>query len=200
MQKLILSLLLATQIYAYEDLGTEGGLYPIKEHSILIDIASGLEMLKKKYTRKYISTLLKKEIKKRSVAHTKLSQCKKSYKEIEPNFIKIQEDIYNPNGRLYKHKGESVIIENKYPLNFCFIKGNAKEIKKQIKEYDKIVEKLGGQSCIYLVSDTDVLDLDKEFAPRAFYPSSEGLEEALGIDCYPALVHLKDKVRFKFYR
>jgi len=195
---LVSSFLLADH---YIDLGVEGHLYPIVEHSFLEDLNEGVKEFQKTFTPEKVKKEVIKQIRQQATGHTKLPLCQESNKRAEYNYIPILSDIYNPAGRLVKKKGEKVLVNNDIPFDICFISGdNIKEVENQIKFYDKVTKKLSGKQseCIYLVSNRNVLQLDKKYYPRMFYPTGKGYEDSFNVSCYPTMIHLENDKRFIF--
>jgi len=203
MKKLLLiTLIIITYTQAkFVDLGKEGATYDISEPNFMTELEDGVMELQKTLTRDKITKKIKKEIMKQSVGHSELPQCSANHNNVEPNYFILKTDIYNPEGRLYKQKGDSLIVENKVGFDICFIDAtNKKEALKQIKYYDEVVKTLSGPNaeCTYMVKDRTVLELDKEFYPRMFYPTGAGYEEVFNVSCYPTLIHLQDDKRYRF--
>jgi len=211
MKKILLGTLISVSLFAfgldipkkkeYIDLGVEGAQYPIVEENFIIVLKDGVAELQKKLTKEYVKNKLIKEIRRNATAHTKLGICSKNNKSVELNEFIVKENIYNPAGRLYKKKGDKIVVKNKVPLDVCFITANTiQEADAQIEFYDKIVKKISGEQaeCIYMVTDINVLQLDKKYYPRLFFPATKGYEESFNVSCYPTLIHLQGDKRYKF--
>ena len=206
MKNLFILLTLSTAIFAsqpkeYIDLGTEGHVYKITEKSFMKDIEEAVAETQKEFDQGKVKKEVIKQIRSQATGHTNLPLCQESRKRAEYNYIPILQDIYNPAGRLIRKKGDKVLVNNDIPFDICFISGNNKEeIDNQIKFYDKITKKLSGKNseCIYMVSNRNVLQLDKKYYPRMFYPTGKGYEETFNVSCYPTLIHLENDKRFIF--
>lgn len=207
---LMLILLISTMAFAminipkkrtYIDLGTEGHTYKIVEKSFLLVIKNAVAKEQKKLTPKKVKEMVVDQIRKQATGHTQLPLCQKSERSVEENYYILNQNIYNPAGRLFRKKGYKYIVHNKRPLDICFIDGtNKKELFNQIHFYDKVVKKLSGPNakCIYMIANRNVLQLDKKFYPRMFYPTGRGYEKNFQVSCYPTLVHLQNDKRYKF--
>jgi len=64
------------------------------------------------------------------------------------------------------------------PLDLCFVDGtNMEMLLNQIMYFDRVSEKNAGGDCTYMVSGRSVLELNKRFFPRRFYPARDSYEK-----------------------
>jgi hypothetical protein len=185
----------------YIDLGISGNLYEIKEDNILIEMRKELKDLSKKINNEKLKTYIKEDIYKQSVGHSKLPFCLKDKKTVELNSFKLQEAIINPLGRVIKKKGDSITIKNPIPLDLIFVDGsNLIELKNQIDYFDEMSKTLSGSTVNtdYFVMNRSVIELNKKYQPRMFFPSRESYEKHFKINCYPTWIHLEGDKRYKF--
>ena len=179
------------------DLGKEGHTYKIKEENFYTVLKKDLKPVQEKFTRKYIKQKILTQLHSEAVGHTTLPFCQEDKKFAEYNTQKLKMDIYKPNGEIWKHKGDKFIINNKKPLDICYIAGNNIEIENQIKFFNNISQQLSHSNCNFIVADRNAFALDKEHKPQIFYPTHKGLEELYNVKCYPTIIHFQGKKRFK---
>ena len=185
----------------YIDLGKEGSTYPILEKNFIEELKEGASEVQKTLNKKYVKEKIIKSVINQANANTSLGYCEEPHKKVELNEYIVPVNIYNPAGRLYKKKGDKIIINNDKPIDLCFINVKSlKDAKKQIEYFDNIVKKVSGNSaeCVYLVSGINVLQLDKIYYPRQFYPAKKNYEKNFNILCYPTYIHLILDKRYRF--
>ena len=201
MRFLLLALLSPLLMAKVVDLGSEGHLYPIIEKDFLVVLKEGTKEVQKELTKEVIKKKIFEGLKSKVFASRDLPLCQEDNKYLEDNSYKVPVNLYNPAGRLYKKKGSLIVVENKLPVDICFISGKTdKEIDTQIKFYNSIVPKLSGQgsSCTFMVAEHNILQLDKKYNPKMFYPTNKGYEDTFGVKCFPTLIHLYKKKRYRF--
>ncbi len=180
------------------DLGKTGGTYPIVEENFMDMIEEAVKELN--INKKDIEKKVRKSVIDQSKGTTNLPYGKKVKRYSEKNYQILPQDIYNPLGRLYKKAGDKVLINTPVPLDICFVDGtNLKILKNQIEYFDKVVAKQSGIEgrCVYMVSNRSVLELNKIYYPRVFYPSKKAYEDRFMVKSIPTYVHIyKDKKDF----
>ncbi|HIP33980.1 MAG TPA: hypothetical protein EYG89_04520 [Bacteroidia bacterium] len=195
MIKILLSIaLLSSTLFSIEDYGIQGKLYKIKEISLNKEIKDAVKDFK--LSKKDIQDKVVSEVKKQAYGKSKLPYVDKvSIKESE-NYQILQQDIINPLGRIYKRKGEKVLMKTFQPLDLCFVDGtNMEMLLNQIMYFDRVSEKNAGGDCTYMVSGRSVLELNKRFFPRRFYPARDSYEKRFFITSIPTYVHIENDRR-----
>ena len=189
----------ATEKIEIKDFGIDGHMYDIVEENMMKTIKDKTDNFK--ITKKQMRKILKNEMEKQAVGTTNLPFGKEKKEYSEKNFQVLQQDVFNPLGRIYKKKGEKVYINSPKPLDICFIDGsNPILLKNQIKYFDKLVTKTNSIRCIYMVSNKSVLDLNTEYYPRIFYPANKAYEERFMVKSIPTYIHIeKDRKYFYSY-
>lgn len=181
-------------LYSFEDLGTTGRTYNIQEENFQ-------EMLNREASE-YLKTIdlkaeSEKAVKKASFYSSSLGFCKKETSLTSLDETELQENIYTPTGRIYKAKGEKIVVPTPKPINLCFVDGtNDIVLENQINYFKKQTEKYGG--CLFLVSNKSVLELYEKYNGLDLFPASETYEKRFGINCYPSFVHLIKENRYNF--
>lgn len=201
MKFLLITLLICVNVFAYKDFGTEGHLYEIKEKDIMKEIEKEVKDYQAKMNPDEMKRQIEREINKQAFYSSKLPLCEKDSTEKMPNYQYYQQDIINPAGRVIKKAGDSFIYRSPKQWNVCFINAKNKiEMINQINYYDKLVKEISGgnEECVYMISDRNVLELNKEFEPRSFYPSTEAYEKRFGVKCYPAMIHIEDDMKYNY--
>ena len=181
------------------DLGKTGATYPIVEENFMDMIENAIKDLDIK--KEDIERKVREQVKEQSYGTTSLPFGRKVERYSEKNYQIIPQDIYNPLGRIYKKAGEKVLLNTPVPLDICFIDGtNMNILKNQIEYFDKVVEKQSGKgaSCVYMVSNRSVLELNKIYYPRIFYPSKKVYEDRFMVKSIPTYVHIY-KYKKDFY-
>jgi len=199
MKKYLLLGLIVSSLYSksdFIDFGIDGHMYDIKEENIrqtIIDKVDNFKISKEDLTEK-----IKKAMREQSVGTTNLPFGEEVTAYVEDNYQILNQNIRNPAGRIIKKKGDRVLLNTPKSLDICFIDGsNDILLKNQIKYFDAVVSKKHGLSCVYMVSNKSVLDLNKEYYPRLFYPSKSAYERRFMIKSIPTYIHIeKDKKYF----
>lgn len=199
--KKILIILGLTSLLSAEvvDLGITGSTYPIVEENFMDMIKDAVKELK--IEKKDIEKKIRKSVIDQSKGTTELPYGKSVKRYSEKNYQIIPQDIYNPLGRLYKKAGEKVLLNTPVPLDICFVDGtNLNILKNQIEYFDKVVKKQSGNgaNCVYMVSNRSVLELNKIYYPRTFYPSKKAYEDRFMVKSIPTYVHIY-KYKKDFY-
>lgn len=201
MKKITYSLFLSASLFGFTDFGVHGKLYENKEPDIKKMIEKEVKEYEAKMNPDEIHEIIKKEVKKQSKGKTKLQFCKEDRQNKGPNYQTLEMDITNPVGRVYKKKGEKVLLRSEKPLDVCFIDATyLPEMKNQIAYFDKTVKELSGKEaeCIYMVSGHSVLDIHKLYPNKEFYPTRATYEERFDVQCYPTLIHIEDDMKYDY--
>ena len=183
----------------YIDLGTYGKTYKILEPNFLKEVKEGVEKLYKEYPPERIRAMIKKQIEEQSVGHTSLPFSRKTTFNKYLNTYILQNNIYNPLGRIIHHRGEKMIIQNRIFVYMCYLAGNEPELKNEVTFFDKLLKKLdpNGQ-CTYIVAGESVFKLEKEMPQHTFYPARPFYEKRFHIKSYPTLTILKNQYIFNY--
>jgi hypothetical protein len=184
----------------YIDLGVSGNLYDIKEENFISLLKSSINDYQKSITKDEIRKKVLKQMASKVFYKSDLGVCQKEMKKAELNEYIVPMDIRNPTGRLWKKKGDKILVKNPIPFTLCFIKSDsAKNAISQIKAIDILSSKLSPRGCeAYLVSGVNITKLNKALSPRMFFASSKEYEKLFDLKCYPSLVHFRDDKRFIF--
>lgn len=178
-------LMLAAYDQDYKDLGSKGHHYQIVEKDFLTTIKEGMEEIDVEAIKKD----LVRQVTEQATGDNNLSVCRDDSSKTELDYLVLEEDIYNPAGRLYQKKGTKILAGINQPLDVCFVDGsNMIALKNQIDYFDKETDK----KCIYLISNRNVLDVHKKFPDRtsSFFPSRERDEKRFNVKCMPTKVHM----------
>ncbi len=194
MKKYLLLCLVSLNLYSFEDFGTYGRTYDIKEENFQ-DI---LERETKDFFSKYnLKQKVADGVKSASLFKTTRPFCKNSFKKADIDYSIIPEDIYSPAGKLLKRKGDKIVIPTEKPINLCFVDGtNSIALENQIDYFKRITEKTGG--CYFMVANSPVLDLYEKYQDIDIYPSGEAYENRFGVSCYPTVIQLMKEQRYTF--
>jgi len=189
----------ATEKIKIKDFGIDGHMYDIVEENMMQTIRDKADNFQ--ITKEKMRAILKREMKKQSVGTTELPFGKEKKEYSEKNYQILNQDVVNPLGRVIKKKGDKVLLNTPKSLDICFIDGaDPVLLKNQIKYFDKLVTKTNGLRCVYMVSNKSVLDLNKEYYPRLFYPSKSIYEQRFMIKSIPTYIHIeKDRKYFYSY-
>lgn len=199
MKGIIFLILINTILFSkIVDFGIQGQMYDIEEENMNNIIKSKLAEIQSASNKKMIKKALKKKINAAAVGTTELPFGKEMKTYQEDNYQILERDIVNPYGRVFRKKGEKVLINTTKPLDICFIDGANKEILyNQIEYFDMVLAKKE-RECTYMVSNINVFKLNKKYAPRKFYPSKEIYEERFMIKSIPTYIHI-DGYKKSFY-
>jgi len=178
------------------DLGKTGHTYPIQEENFYDQIKEAAKKLN--ITKEGLEKKIKESVLEQSKGTTDLPFGTKVKRYSEKNYQILPEDIVNPLGRVYKHKGDKVLLTTPKPLDLCFVDGkNMKMLINQITYFDKVVKKQSGKNarCTYMVSNRSVLDLNRLYSPRLFYPSKKAYEERFMVKSIPTYIHIYKEMK-----
>lgn len=191
-KKINLLLILSANLLFAEavNLGVSGNLYEIPEENFKITIEKAVDELDLNETK--IKETVLNGVKEQAFGTTNLPFGKKVEAYESDNYQIIGKDIFNPLGRLIYKKGDKVLMKTYSPLDLCFVDGsNLVSLKNQIEYFDKVVKKKSNTECTYMVSNRSVLELNKEYYPRLFYPARPAYERRFLIKSIPSYVHIE---------
>lgn len=181
------------------DLGTDGQLYEITEENLYKTIEDSVKELQ--VNPEIIQNQIKEAVKKQSFGETDLpfGTETKIYEDI--NYQVLEQDIVNPLGRVFKKAGDKILMDTYPALDLCFVDGSDMTmLRNQIKYFDEIVKQKSGNDaeCTYMVSNRLVLELNREYHPRLFYPSKKAYEDRFMVKSIPTYIHIIGKKKY-FY-
>ena len=176
------------------DFGIRGQMYDIKEKNILEEMH---ENIKKMDIKKQLGTALRKAIKKQTFARPNLPYIKKNHIYETENYVILPRDVKKLNGDVIYKKGDKYFIDQKEPLNICFVDGsNQIMLANQIKYFDSLVKKTGSQrDCFYFLANASVLKANQDFPPKTFYPLEKHYADKFMVKSIPTYIHIKNKKR-----
>ena len=174
------------------DLGKSGHTYDIPEGSMLEFLENGAKELQSTLTKDKLAEIIKSEIKRHSIGYSDLPNIKTVTAYETDNYQIIDKDIRNPAGRLWKKKGEKVLMNTLQPLDLCFVDGkNLTSLLNQIDYLDKVVGQKSSVECTYMVANRSVLFLNDKLYPRVFYPTNKAYEDRFMVKSLPTYIHIE---------
>lgn len=185
MKKLVLSVLLATSLFSYEDLGVYGETKEIKERDFVELLNERAESIDYDKVKKDMDAAVEKSL---TISST-LRTCSQTKKRIYEPLIDIPNDVKLPYTDVIlqsRDKKYNILKENKLfmPYNIMFINANdevqvelAKLYKHELKDKIKILMVSGN----YTQIAKDPILFDTQI-------SRDGFEnKAFGLECVPAI-------------
>jgi len=194
MKKTILfSLLIYSNLNAnVVDFGVSGHEYRIPEENLMRTIESEVEAFQKKLSKDKLQGIIKEEIKTQSIGYSNLPTVTRVSAYEVDNYQIIDQDIKNPAGRIWKRKGEKVLMNTIQPLDLCFVDGsNMLTLLNQIEYFDAVAKQKSNSECTYMISGRSVLFLNNKLAPRVFYPAKKAYEDRFLVKSLPTYIHIE---------
>ena len=177
------------------ELGIHGHMYDIQEEHFMEEVKRKINDKAKQMNFK---KLAKESVMKGSIGKTDLPFGQELTSYEMDNYQILQHDVLNPAGRVFKKKGEKLIINTQRPISICFIDGSNKIMfQNQIDYFDKVTKKKYGEfaECTYMVSNKSVIELREEYFGRKFYPSQKIYEDRFMVKSIPTYIHMEKTKR-----
>lgn len=180
----------------YVDFGEEGKVYEILEPDINDYMYKKIANFK--FDKEEIRNELIKGVDKLAKFEpneAKICMQSKIY-DWENNYFEIQNDFYNPLGRLIYKKGEKILSPSvPTQKNICLIEGKILLEAKNQMDYFLNIDK----DCVFLVSNRDVREIQSIYPDAKLYPGNEMIFKRFHIEYTSGIISFKDtKIRKEY--
>ena len=174
----------------YVDFGVQGKEYEIKEEDFYKTIIEGAKNIK--LDKNKLKLDLEKEVNRLAHFKTKVPYCKDSVVfDSKTEYYTFQGDYFNPMGRVIYKKGDRIKtppLPDGITKELCFIEGSNKiSLANQITFFNKETN----DSCLFLVSNANIVDLRNKYQGYQFFPAADMFFDRYDISCLPAKVHFE---------